>query len=75
MKTPAPHAARQILARNLRRLRREHGLTQEAVSYETGLSQTYLSEVESGKRNIGIDNVELLAAALKTSISELLAEN
>src|SRR5208282_4254328 len=43
----------------------------QAVAHETGLSQTYLSEVEAGKRNIAIDNIELLATALKINVSEL----
>ena len=63
---------REILARNLRRLRGERGLSQEALAHKTGLSQTYLSQVEGGKRNISIDNISALAKAFSISISELL---
>ena len=63
---------REILARNLRRLRGERGLSQEALAHKTGLTQTYLSQVEGGKRNISIDNISALAKAFSISISELL---
>jgi len=63
---------REILARNLRRLRGERGLSQEALAHKTGLTQTYLSQVEGGKRNISIDNISALAQAFGISISELL---
>jgi transcriptional regulator with XRE-family HTH domain len=66
------HAGREILARNLRRLRRAKGLTQEELADKVGLSQTYLSEVEGEKRNISLDNIEALATAFGISISDLL---
>ena len=65
-------SGREILARNLRRLRREKGVTQETLAQQTDLTQTYLSQVEAGKRNISIDNVEALANAFGISISALL---
>lgn len=37
------------LGRNLRRIRRSLGLTQERFCEATGLSQSYLSELETGK--------------------------
>jgi transcriptional regulator with XRE-family HTH domain len=68
------HDGRKILARNLRRLRRAKGLTQEVLADEVGLSQTYLSEVEGEKRNISLDNIEALATAFGISISDLLKD-
>jgi transcriptional regulator with XRE-family HTH domain len=60
-----------IFARNLRRLRRERALTQEQLSHATGLMQSYLSEVEAGKRNVSIDNIDALAKALGVGIGAL----
>ncbi|MDI9847645.1 helix-turn-helix transcriptional regulator [Rhodoblastus sp. 17X3] len=74
METPRKRAGRDILARNLRRLRRERGVTQEALAHQVNLTQTYLSEVEAGKRNISIDNIEILADAFGLSLSALLEE-
>lgn len=53
--------------------RRELELTQEALADRAGLSQTYLAEVESGKRNISLVNIERLALALDLSLDELFS--
>lgn len=55
----------------VRARRRELELTQEALAERAGLSQTYLAEVESGKRNISLVNMELLALALGLTIGHL----
>ncbi|WP_294537722.1 helix-turn-helix transcriptional regulator [uncultured Rhodoblastus sp.] len=68
MSQPKQESAREVFARNLRRLRRERGVTQEQLSHSTGLNQSYLSEVEAGKRNISIDNIDALAKALGVGI-------
>jgi transcriptional regulator with XRE-family HTH domain len=36
-----------------------------------GLHRTYISSIERGERNVGIDNVERLAGAFGVSIGEL----
>ncbi|MDX7951256.1 helix-turn-helix transcriptional regulator [Lichenihabitans sp. Uapishka_5] len=64
-------AARMLFAANLRRLRRDRGLTQEGLSLESGLRQSYLSEIEAGKRNVSIDNIGVLAHALGVTIGRL----
>ena len=67
--------ARLRLARNLRALRAKDGLSQEALADLVGLHRTYVGSVERSERNVSLDNVEKLAAALKVDISELLAEH
>jgi transcriptional regulator with XRE-family HTH domain len=75
MESTGTRSGREILARNLRRLRREKRMSQEALADQAGISQTYLSEVESGKRNVAVDNIEALANAIGVSISALFNEN
>jgi transcriptional regulator with XRE-family HTH domain len=46
-----------VLAKNMRRLRAEHGLSQEALAHECGINRSYLSGVERSERNLAIDNI------------------
>lgn len=63
---------RQRLARNLRLLRQEKGLSQEAFADEAGLHRTYISDLERGARNPTITVVDKLAIALNVSPGRLL---
>ena len=64
--------AKARIARNLQRLRRDRGLTQEELSASSEIHQTYLSGLEGGKRNPSVAVLERLAAALRVDIAELL---
>ena len=72
----SPHSgiptARELLAMNLVRLRREKGWSQEDLALEAGLHRTFVAHVERQVRNISIDNIERLANALQVSIHRLL---
>ena len=60
------------LANNLRRLRHERALSQEAFADEAGVHRTYVSDLERAARNPTIRVVETLAKALGVSVSDLL---
>lgn len=72
VQTPSP--ARFRLAKNMRVLRTEMGLSQEALADLVELHRTYVGSVERQERNVSLDNVEKLAVALGVDISELLSE-
>lgn len=65
--------ARQRIAANLRRLRRERGLSQEAMAEQAEFHRTYVSQLERCVTNISIDGLERLAHALGVDIQALLA--
>jgi transcriptional regulator with XRE-family HTH domain len=65
---------RDILARNMRRLRAARKLSQEALAHECGINRTYLSGVERSERNVSIDNIARIANGLRISASKLLEE-
>lgn len=60
--------------RNLIRFRKQRGLTQEKLAYESEVSKGYLNEVERGIKGIGLDTLEKLAETLEVDIVELLKE-
>jgi transcriptional regulator with XRE-family HTH domain len=47
-------------------------MTQEQLSFGAGITQTFLSQVETGRRNVSIDTLEKLAVVLEIDIVELL---
>jgi len=65
---------RDILGRNMRRLRAERGVSQEALAHECGLNRTYLSGVERAERNVSIDNIARIAKGLGVEAWTLLRD-
>ena len=65
---------RDILAKNMRRLRAARGLTQEALAYDCGINRTYLSAVERAERNVSIDNIARIAKGLHVEPWKLLKD-
>lgn len=63
---------RKRLAKNLKRLRQERGLSQEKFAFEVEIHRTYISDLERGARNPSITLVEKLARYLRVSAGELL---
>ncbi len=61
-----------MLATNLRRMRRQQGLSQEALAEKAGIHRTYVGSVEREERNISIDNICRLAWALGVEPRDLL---
>lgn len=57
---------------NVLDLRRGRDLTQEEVAHRAEIHQTYLSDVERGKRNPSILVLSRIAAALSVDVEELL---
>ena len=56
---------REILAANLKRLRKAKGLSQEELAHQVGIDRTYVSALERRVYAASIDLVERLAKALE----------
>jgi transcriptional regulator with XRE-family HTH domain len=61
-----------VLAENIRLLRKEKKLSQEALAELTGLHRTYVGAVERAERNITLATLCTFATALKTKVPALL---
>jgi len=55
----------------VRKLRQEKQISQEEFADLCGLHRTYISDIELGKRNVSLENIEKIANALDISISRL----
>jgi transcriptional regulator with XRE-family HTH domain len=57
---------------NIRVVRKEHGLSQEAFAHRLGIHPTYLGGLERGERNVTLRTIERLATQLGVDPVELL---
>lgn len=64
-----PH--RVTFGRRIRTLRAARGMSQEQLADAAGVHRTYVSSLERGQRNVGLDNIYTLADALDVSPSKL----
>jgi transcriptional regulator with XRE-family HTH domain len=63
---------REVLAINLRKLRRARGLSQEELAHRAKIDRTYISALERCLYAAGIDVVDRLARVLGVEAADLL---
>lgn len=64
-----------IIARNIRTIRKEQGLSQEDLALKAGVDRSYLGYVENGKHNITILKLQQIANALNLEIVDLITDS
>ena len=62
----------QHFGERVRELRKEKGLSQEALALACDLDRTYIGGVERGERNVSLVNIHRLARALAIAPRDLL---
>ena len=62
----------ELFGQRVRERRIELDYTQQELANLTGLSRSYLGEIETGKRNITLKNASKIAKALKVDLTCLL---
>ena len=55
----------------IKKYREQLGVSQEKFALSISMDRTYYASVESGKRNISLQNIEKRANGLNISLSEL----
>jgi transcriptional regulator with XRE-family HTH domain len=63
---------RRIVARNLKRLRKERGLSQEELADLAGLNRNYIGMIERQENAATVDTLETLAEALQVDAVKLI---
>ncbi len=61
-----------LVGQKIRELRTAKGWTQTYLSVHAGVGRNYISDVELGKKEIGLRNLQLLALSLGVKTADLL---
>jgi transcriptional regulator with XRE-family HTH domain len=64
----------QVVASNLRKLRKKIGISQEDLAEKCGLHRTYIGAIERSERNITLQTLEKLAESLGVLPQDLLKD-
>ena len=62
------------ISERLRSLRKLHGLKLREVSKKTGLSLSYVSDLERGRKNPSLETCQKFATVYKITLSEMFAD-
>lgn len=58
----------------VRQIRKEKGLSQEALADLAGIDRSYMGHIERGDQNITLTKVYQISEALRVSVSDLISD-
>jgi transcriptional regulator with XRE-family HTH domain len=61
------------LGKRLKTLRKQRGWTQVYMAENVGMDRSFISDLENGKKEICIRNLEVVARAFEMTLPQLLA--
>ena len=61
------------LGEAIRAIRKDRGLSQEALADAAGIDRSHMGKIERGERNVSVLNVARVADALNVSVAALMA--
>lgn len=62
---------KEKFGKRVKELRQSRNLSQEKFSLQIDMDRTYLASIESGKRNVSLENISKIADGLEISLEEL----
>lgn len=65
----------KVFGTNLKKYRKQKGLSQEKFAEKCGLHRTYISDIECFKRSISLENIQRIADAFEIETYKLFVEN
>ena len=68
-----PDELNSVFCENFKRARLRLGLTQTALAERMGVAQSYISDLESGKKRPLVESLAEIAEALQTSPARLIS--
>lgn len=71
----APASYFKMLGERVRNARSRHGMTRRMLARDSGISERYLAELESGRGNFSIALLRKVASAIDVPISELVSDD
>lgn len=64
--------SRLTFGRRLREERNKRGMTLEDLAEQSGITWSYIAQVEVGRRNVSVDNMHRLAVGVGVPLRDLL---
>ena len=64
----------EVVGKNVRKYRTQLGVSQEKFAELCGLHMTYMSDIECFQRNVSLESIQKIAAALSIEAYMLLKE-
>lgn len=68
-----PTERQRLFGDRVRHYRHALGLSQDALALKAQVDRTYVASLESGKRNVSLDLIGVLAAALEIDAGKLVS--
>lgn len=62
----------KAFAKALKQLRKQKGLTQEALAFEVGIHRTYVSQLERGQKSPSLKTLHKVSQVFAIRLSELM---
>ena len=67
------NSTEKVISRNLKQLRKKSGMTQEELSIKSGISRSYIANIECGRRHsMSVTTLLHLSEKLNVTIYDLL---
>lgn len=71
---PTDNTIHEVLIRNMKRLREAKGWKKSDLARATGIDASHISNLENGKKHIGLELMEKIAISLEVEPYELIRE-
>jgi transcriptional regulator with XRE-family HTH domain len=60
----------KLIGQRIKTLRNGLKISQENLAFKADIDRTYMTDIENGKRNISVNILDKLVAALETNLSD-----